>query len=80
MKVLFKRLLKTVAVLILLAIFVGGISYSVYDKSLPNGITGAADCLANNIFKVINKETYLDCRHTEWDHRGGQYRFKWDKA
>lgn len=80
MKKLFKILLKSIAVLLLLALVACGILYAVYNKPLPEGTPGAAaDSLANTMLKAINHEAYLNTRYIEWDFRGGTYQYKWDK-
>lgn len=78
---LLKVLLKIIGGILLLGLFVFGISYVIYNESLPEGTAGSeADALAQKMLEAINHDAYKNTQYLEWSLIDGKHTYKWDKA
>jgi len=77
---LLKKILKIVAGLIVLVLFIFGILHIIYNEPMPIGRKGpAADQLAKKMLTAVNYDAYKDTRFIEWSFMDGAHRYKWDK-
>lgn len=74
------KILKTIFVLLLIAIIALFGVYAIYNQPLPIGKPGLeADALAGKMLKAVNYKAYKNTRYLEWTYRKGAHKYVWDK-